>query len=130
MSKQRDELFYGQASLADERAERAAIEFFVIGNGCLRGRRVADDNDVTAALSIDFKANLAERLDTFSARDNGQFAHAATSTNSTRSSGTGSPRSRKTSSCKEIASRTLANASSRVLPWLTQPGRLGTSATK
>src|SRR6266511_1712399 len=45
------------------------------------------------------------------------------------SSGGDSPRSRRVSSCKEIASRTLARASSRVLPWLTQPGRLGTSAT-
>src|SRR2546423_5693419 len=37
--------------------------------------------------------------------------------------------SRRTFSCREIASRTFASASSRLLPWLTQPGRLGTSAT-
>ena len=58
-----------------------------------------------------------------------QFAHAATSTSSTLSSGNGSPRSRSTSTCRLIASRTFIRASSRVLPWLMQPGRLGTSAT-
>lgn len=44
---------------ADDRAERAAVEFLVIGNRRLRGRGVANDDDVAAALSIDFKANLA-----------------------------------------------------------------------
>jgi hypothetical protein len=128
MSKQRDKLFDSKTCLTDDRAESASIEFFVIWNSGLRGWRVANHHDVTAALTIDFKANLATRPDALRAEDDGQFAHAATSTNSTRSSGTGSPRSRSTSSCKEIASRTLARASSRVLPWLMQPGRLGTSA--
>lgn len=129
MSKQRDELFDREACLANDCAQRAAIKFLVIGNRGLRGRGLANHCDVAAALSINFKANLSEHLNTLRAGDDGQFAHAATSTNSTRSSGTGSPRSRSTSSCKEIASRTLAMASSRVFPWLMQPGRLGTSAT-
>jgi len=129
MSKQRNKLVDAKACLTDDRPQRAAVKFFVIRNGGLGGRRFTNQHDVAAALSIDFKANLATRLDAFCAGDDGQFAHAATSTNSTRSSGIGSPRSRSTSSCNEIASRTLARASSRVLPWLMQPGRLGTSAT-
>src|SRR5436190_1575369 len=129
MSEQRNKLFNGQARLADDRAERAAIEYFMVWNSGLGRRGLANQNNVTAALSIDFKANLAKRLDALRARDDRQLAHAATSTNSTRSSGTGSPRSRKTSSCNEIASRTFASASSRVWPWLIHPGRLGTSAT-
>src|SRR5205823_3168809 len=121
--------FDGETCLADDRAECAAIELLMIGDGGLGGRGLANHNDMAAALSIDFKANLAERLDALCAGDDRQFAHAATSTNSTRSSGTGSPRSRRTSSCRLIASRTFARASSRVWPWLMQPGRLGTSAT-
>ena len=101
----------------------------LIGNRCLRGWGLAYKYDVTAALSVNFEPNLGESLYTISARNDGQLTHAATSTNSTRSSGIGSPRSRKTSSCNEIASRTFSSASSRVLPWLIQPGRLGTSAT-
>lgn len=129
MSKQRNKLLYGKAAVANDRAQRAAIEFLVIGNGGLRGRGFANQNYVAAALSIDFKANFAERLDAQRAGDDRQLTQAATSTNSTRSSGNGSPRSRSTSSCNEIASRTLARASSRFFPWLMQPGRLGTSAT-
>src|SRR5438552_2136419 len=129
MLKKLDKLFDGETCLTDDSAESAAVEFFVIGNGGLRGRRLANQDDVTAALAIDFKANLAKRLDALCAGDDRQFAHAATSTNSTRSSGTDSPRSRSTSSCREIASRTFTSASSRVFPWLMQPGRLGTSAT-
>jgi len=54
--------------------------------------------DVTAALPVNNEPTLAKRPDTFSARHNRQLGHAATSTSSTRSSGTGSPRSRRTSS--------------------------------
>ncbi len=129
MSKQCNEFFDGKVSLADYGAKGAAVKFFVIGNGRLRRRGFTNQDDVAAALSIDFKANLAERINTLHAGDDRQLAHAATSTSSTRSSGTGSPRSRSTSSCNMIASRTLSNASSRVLPWLMHPGRLGTSAT-
>jgi len=53
--KQRDEFFDGETCLADDRAERAAIEFLVIGNGGLAGRRLAHHNDVASTLSIDFK---------------------------------------------------------------------------
>ncbi len=84
MSKQRHKLFDRKTSLPNNRAERAAIEFFVIRNGRLRGWRLANQDDVAAALSIDFEANLAGRLDTLRAGDDRQFAHAATSTNSTR----------------------------------------------
>src|SRR3990172_3461991 len=129
MSKQIHKLFHSQTSLANDRAEGAAIEFLVVWNGGLRGGRFAHQNDVAAPSSKNFKPNLAERFNTLHARNHGQLAHATTSTNSTRSSGTGSPRSRKASSCNKIASRTFASASSRVLPWLMHPGRLGTSAT-
>lgn len=129
MSEQRDKLFNGQTCLADDCPECAAVKFFVIGNGGLRGWGVANQDNVTAALSKDFKANLTERLGALRAGDDWQFTQAATSTNSTQSSGSGSPRSRITASCKAIASRTFSRASSRVLPWLMQPGRLGTSAT-
>ncbi len=57
----------------------------MIGNGGLGRRGFTKQHDVAAALSIDFKTNLAKRLDAFCAGDDGQFAHAATSTNSTRS---------------------------------------------
>jgi len=129
MLKQCHKLFHSQTSLANDRAEGAAIEFLVVWNGGLRGRRFAHQNDVAALRLKTSKPNLAERFNTLRARNHGQLAHAATSTNSTRSSGTGSPRSRKASSCNKIASRTLARASSRVWPWLMHPGRLGTSAT-
>jgi len=58
VSNQGDKLFYRETCLADDCPQRAAIEFFVIGNGGLRGRRLANRYDVTATLSIDFKAIL------------------------------------------------------------------------
>ena len=70
-SKEGDEFFDRQPCLADDRAERTAIEFLVIGNGGLSGWRLAHDNDVAPTLSINFKANLAERLHTICTRDNG-----------------------------------------------------------
>ena len=46
MSKQRDEFFDRKTSLADDRAERAAVEFLVIGNGSLRGRGFTNDKTI------------------------------------------------------------------------------------
>ena len=58
-SKQCDEFFDGETYLPDDRAESAAIEFFVVGNGGLAARRLAHDNDVAPTLPIDSKATLA-----------------------------------------------------------------------
>ena len=46
------------------------------------------------------------------------------------SAGTGKPSSSKTAMHPSIASLMLMIASSLVSPWLTQPGRLGHSATQ
>src|SRR5258705_12271875 len=56
-SKQRDELFNRKACLANDRAQGAAIEFLVIGNGGLAGRRLAHNHDVAATLPIDFESD-------------------------------------------------------------------------
>src|SRR3990172_5941938 len=48
MLKQCHKLFHSQTSLANDRAEGAAIEFLVVWNGGLRGRRFAHQNDVAA----------------------------------------------------------------------------------
>src|SRR5207302_10659724 len=71
--KKLDEFFDGETCLADDRAQRAAVEFFVIGDGGLRGRRLANQDDVTAALTIDFKANLFQRLNTLCAGNEGSL---------------------------------------------------------
>src|SRR5215471_13763942 len=74
--------------------------------------------DVTSTLTVNHEPDLAQCLQAFCARHHRQFTHAATSTISTRSSGTGSRRSRNTSSCSAIASRTFVSASARFLPYL------------
>jgi hypothetical protein len=81
--QQRDEFFNCKSGLANDGAERSAIEFFMIGNRCLRGWGPAHHYDVTAALSVNFEPNLGEGFYTISARNDGQLTHAATSTNST-----------------------------------------------
>jgi len=58
-SKQSNEFFDREAGLADDGAERAAIEFLVIGNGGLGWRRLAHDDDMAPTLSINFKAKLS-----------------------------------------------------------------------
>ena len=40
MSQQLDKLFDGETCLADDCAQRAAVEFLVVGNGSLRGWRL------------------------------------------------------------------------------------------
>lgn len=118
-----------EACLPNDCPQGTAVQLFMIRNSCLGRWGLANQHNMTTALPVDLKTNLTEGFYTLSAGNYRQTAQAATSTNSTWSSGNGSPRSRNTSSCNEIASRTLLRASSRVLPWLMQPGRLGTSAT-
>ena len=81
--QQRNELIHAQARLPDNRAKRATIKFFVIGDGCLCLRLGANQCDVTASLPVNDEACLFKSLDALRARDNGQFTHAATSTIST-----------------------------------------------
>jgi hypothetical protein len=79
----RKELVHGQACLPNDRAQSAAVEFPVIRDCGLGGRSLSNHGDVIATLPINNEAYFAERFDAFSARDDRQLAHAATSTSST-----------------------------------------------
>jgi hypothetical protein len=62
VSKQRREFFDGETGLPNNCAQRTSVQLFMIGNRGLCGRRFPNQNDMTAALSIYFKANLPSAL--------------------------------------------------------------------
>ena len=57
-SEQRVELFDGQIGLADNRAQRAAVEFFMVGHNELSNGIIATQNDVAAVLPLLNEARL------------------------------------------------------------------------
>ena len=89
------------------------------------------ENDVTSALPINFVSELAKSCRKLPSRNPRQLAHRLTSTTSSSTDGgMGSSCALRLSRYAAIASCTLARASARVEPCVTQPGKDGASATK
>ena len=129
-SQQFAELFPGQTGFPNQRAKRAFGQLPVIGHRQSATRSVAQD-DVAAGLMVHRVADAAESLDRVCARTDGKAAHAGISTiSSVMPRGIGSPCFLRLARYPWMASRMLAIASSRVLPWDTHPGNVGHSATK
>lgn len=129
-SQQFGKLLPRQTGLANERAERAFGQLWMIGHGQTAARSVSKD-DVAAGWMVHRVAGAPESLDRVRAGTHGQAAHTGTSTiSSVMAAGIGSPCFLRLARYPWMASRMLTIASSRVLPCDTHPGKAGHSATK
>lgn len=82
------EVLNAQLGLTDDRAQGAAIQFFMVRNNHLGEGVVAAQDNVTAALAHDTEAKPAQNGDAFLAGELGQLAHTATKIASKDSTGT------------------------------------------
>src|SRR5208282_389563 len=87
------------------------------------------EDDVAATLSGDLPAELLKGSGHLFRPEDGNRRHQAGTSISRVVTVRGIPRSARTSRHSRMASRMLFIASSSVLPWLTQPGIEGHSAT-
>jgi hypothetical protein len=95
VADKRAELLHRDARLANQGAKRSFADLAMVRNGkaAMRRLRMPEDN-MAAALAIDFIPEPPEGGDGFSARDPRKDAHKATSTTSSEmDGGMGSPRS-------------------------------------
>jgi len=124
------ELVNGETCLPNDRSQCSAVQFWMIRHHQLRNRIATTKDHVAAVLSPKQKTDGCKGFYALSPRDSRQVAHTATRMASNRSGGTGIESSSKLRMYPCIASRIFSIASSRVRPWLIQPGRLGHSATQ
>lgn len=88
--QQPKKLLHREIRLANDRAERSAVQLFVIGNNKLAKGLRAPKNHMAAFLSPHYKSRSFQRFNAGSPRDTRQLTHTAINTASKRSSGTAS----------------------------------------
>ena len=106
----------------------SAGDFPVVRNGKRGDTAASDQDDVTSALSRHLPSKRLKYLDRFAAGHHAGLTHQAITSTLVVSTVSGSPNSARTSKHDAMASLAMAMASSRVVPWVTQPGMEGHSA--
>jgi hypothetical protein len=122
------ELFDSQSAGTDQPPEGSFGHLSMVGDGECGHVTALDQDHVNSALPRHLPTVFSKGLHNLAAAQRRQRCHQTATSTCCNSTVSGRPRSEQTSKQAAIASRMLARASSRVAPWLTQPGIEGHSA--
>ena len=125
---EKSELFDSQPAGTDQAPEGSFGHLSMVRDGECGHVTALDQDHVTSALPRHLPTVFSKGLHNLAAAQRRQRCHQTATSTCCNSTVSGRPRSERTSKQAEIASRMLARASSRVAPWLTQPGMEGHSA--